>query len=328
LQKSRRAIHLDAKFPEGTEKTDLYSFKIKRLEVRDQPIITLRVLDAPGESWLALGNSAPLHGELSVPQSSTQPIPVKFDPDQLLGQLMACDGILFFIDPQTIWAQRGATPIDQVLPDERLNSVLRDMLQHVQYRTLAHDQAPPIRKKWIALCLTKVDGHSALWEFANKFSELSPQTQNSPHSCTVYGEPVGTPASARFTCEQHCPVYLSLGKSMMHMDVPGKLRLGEAHEIRCFALSSIGRAKGKTNVSGGGPWLRGEPELIPSDYLPFSDTERAAYAAQLSHAIGPNTQDPEGGFVPTSINDPDQIESYKLLAPIEWMLAQANMAGQ
>jgi hypothetical protein len=292
IEEARRAVFENRSFLTKTVQTARYQYIITRLN--DQRTFVLEFEDAAGELYEAYyERDQRINKEIPVDQDATGPRIADRTPQELFDYLTTCDGLLIFLDPG--WKNRtGRLSQSQLL--YQLFEDLRD------YRKAHHQVAPRI-----ALCLTKVDADTRLWE--RRHIDHRQCFWHNANSDKAY-------------CASQCPVYAHLGTQFMERELPG---LVAKENVACFALSAVGRyrqdgsspengAGWKLNVSIKRGWRRSPTPL------PRSLTEALTAHDPPSLFSLNDVDDPEPLCEPLSINDPEKITPFNLLEPITWML--------
>jgi GTPase SAR1 family protein len=283
VERTFEQIFQERIFPEKTVSIQEYHYYINRAETRQS--FTLAFLDAPGELFEDYYDRRLRRRARSVAQRDTENRFTSQTPQEIFDYLAECSGILIFLDP----ARR-----ESLTHQRPYQTLLYQLLEDLRAYRLQRSLPPPL----IALCLTKVDGSTLLWKNRERLNNERCYREN-PELVTE--------------CEENCPVFQHLGRVFMLDQMPG-LHLKKA--VRCFLISSIGRATDEySNVGNGYTWQRLETPVPP--VMTQTHQEQEYLKSALDQIPVQDT------YLPRSISQPEAIKPYHLLDPILWML-QAN----
>ncbi len=289
-----RLLHQKA-FPEKTVTTNHYAYLVKHRQ-NHYPEFLLEMLDAAGELYEAYYND-PQHRQKTLPveQHQTEALPTDLTPEAVIAALKECDGILVFADPLR-------TESDD--PDRKYDRILVDLFEELR----RHRQQKQTPEPFIALCFPKVDGKAESW-----------QKRHIDHTRCYRQDGVKPDTLDTSYCADSCLVFKNMGSGFMTSELPGLISMSH---VRCFALSSIGRAGDRPNIGGIHTWMRARLTSAPPTFARLSDDglgtsehEPFAYLRQSLSDI-PLTE----SYNPKSINRPDDIQPFNLLGPIRWIL--------
>lgn len=310
LLRAREVIKQQRQFLDHTDTPTDYAYALSGT-VAGQPVnITLEFTDAPGELdrdfyEKRVGNAAQ-NQPVTVPRRAVAPQEAKLTAEERFAALCAMDGLLLFIDPAWHEPTRHERSYQQLL----INLI-------GQLRRQRQGALPQL----LALCLTKADAEDRFWE----------RRDLSRHTCFREGGETSA-------CRSACPVYDFLGaearaqagggakrSNFMESELIVELGVPNQANLKCFALSSVGRTEADTvNVAHGNPWVR---PLAP---VPPWGGELAGQngLAGVDVMVAPQTDRPINPYYPTGIIDIDDINPANLLQPLEWMIAQWVANGQ
>lgn len=273
-------------FPEKTAHTAEYTF-IVTYKSNPPRSFELTFIDAPGELYERYYDENSRGNRQFVQQSTTADRQSDITPQKLFETLTTCDGLLMFIDPA--WKEEPTYNNKLSYP-----SLIRDILSDLKIEGQKSGKSMPL----VALCMTKIDGDTQLYKTQLPDSKQCYRAEKFDDNLPVVQRP---------SCGGKCPIFDHIGLLPMRDHFPS---LQPNDRTRCFLISSIGRTypNNASNVSTRRVWQR------PATPVPHIFRGSAVSSPTAIKTLAIDT------FEPDSICDREQINPFRLLDPIIWML--------
>jgi len=316
LDSAREDIFVHHRFPDKTTSLNTYRYYLTRKVDRRE--FLLEFIDAPGELYAEYYDPSldkqKRTQRVSIARRDKQPQQSEQTPNEIFDQLKESDGILTLLDPGWKLNPLRNQPYDQLLAQ-----VFRDLRNYSQTSTT--DQRAP----YVALCYTKIDATTPLWEFVKQHYDgaRNPNGFNPLRHCYRFLNGQGGHGDDN-PCQQGCKIYEELGSKLME----DQLELPREH-FACFHLSSIGRVGDRPNVGSVSQWERDEILALKPPVF-HADTEGdislppslADFAQPLDDIYVDET------FEPLSINKPNDIAPYRVTDPVLWLIEQVDQYAE